>query len=140
MLKSIYSLFWLLFLILIYIGCAGSASGEKARQQKNYRATIGITYEPEFYGVLQTILVSKYQYLISRTEQSSREIYFETSWKDRPPFEDESETGIIGAQTRFIIRAKARHAGQYNIHLYAETQVLYESSEKWEPGPLSKML
>ncbi|MFQ5639080.1 MAG: hypothetical protein ACE5IR_13945, partial [bacterium] len=142
MVKSILYPLSLLLGLMLYTGCAGSSdSGKNGVSRKNYYTSIGISFRNEFFGILQHILVNKYQYDIARTEESPREIYFETGWKDRPVFSDEVKLHITAARTRIIVRAKSRgNVGQYKLHFYAETEVRYEIPQQWEPGPLSKML
>lgn len=140
MLKSIRYQWSLLLLLQLHTGCAGSDSGKSGTRRQSYYTQIGISFHNEFFGVLQHILVNKYQFQIARTEESPREIYLETAWKDRSVFADEVKMQITAAQTRFIVRGKLRHAGQYKLHLYANNEVQYEGNYQWEPGPVSKML
>ncbi len=140
MVKSILFRCVLLFFLMFYIGCAGSGSGTNDTGRRSYHTQIGTTYYNEFFGVSRMVLVNKYQYNVVRSEESTMEIYFETAWKDRPVFADEAAMQITAAQTKFIVRAKPRATGRFNIHLYAENQVRYMGSTRWEPALISDML
>ncbi len=138
--KSIICRWSFLFLIVLSTGCAGSGPGKSSSGTKSYSAQIGISYRAEIFGVTEHILLNKYRYQVSRQEESPRQIYFETAWKERSLFADEVEMRIMAAQTRIILRATARHIGQYKIHLYAENEFQYEESEGWHSGLMSKEL
>ncbi len=140
MIKSILYQTRSLCLLLFVVGCAGSGPGKNGPKIGSYSTSIGITFRNEYSGVLRYILVEKYKYLVIRSEESSREIYVETDWKDRPVFADEVDLRITAAQTKFIVKARLRHAGQYNVRFYAENQFQYNGRSFWEPGPVSNML
>ena len=128
------------FFMLLSAGCAGKGSGKNGNIGKSYSAQIGVSYRAEFFGVTQHILLNKYHYQVSREEESSRRIYFETAWKERALFADEIEMQIIAAQTRIILQATARHIGQYKIRFYAENEFQYEESGEWHSGLMRKEL
>jgi hypothetical protein len=130
----------IVLLVVLSTGCAGSGSGKSDTGGKSYSAQIGITYRAEFFGVTEHILLNKYQYQVGRQEEDPRQLYFETAWKERSVFADEVEMGITAAQTRIILRANARHIGQYKIQFYAENEYQYAASGEWRSGPMSKEL
>ena len=140
MVKSISYRGLILLLIFISTGCAGSGSGKNGAGGKSYSSQIGISYRAEIFGIIEHILLNKYRYQVSRQEESPRQIYFETTWKERSLFADEVEMRIMAAQTRIILRATARHIGQYKIQLFAENEIQYEESKKWHSGLMSKEL
>jgi hypothetical protein len=131
-----------LFVLLIVLstGCAGSGSGKSGTDGKSYSAQIGIAYQDEFWPVTRRVVLDRYQYQVTREEESPRQLYFETAWKERSVFADEVEMGITAAQTRIILRANARHIGQYKIQFYAENEYQYAASGEWRSGPMSKEL
>lgn len=139
--SRIYDCRWPVILLLFAVcaSCAGSGAGTKTRDRQAYNASLGISYRAEFFGVSQHILINKYQYQFIREEENPRLIYFQTAWKNRSVFADEVDMGIVAAQSRIRITAKARHAGQYSLDFYAENNVRYEGKDEWEPGPLSPM-
>ena len=101
---------------------------------------MGVSYRAEFAGVIRVFIEGKHQYVIIREEESSREIYIETDWKDRTLFRDEINQKILRARTRLIFRARVRHAGQYTIHMYADNEVILSGTDIWQTGPFSPML
>jgi hypothetical protein len=131
-----------LFVLLIVLstGCAGSGSGKSGTGGKSYSAQIGITYQDEFWAVTRRVVLDKYQYQVTREEESPRQLYFETAWKERSVFADEVKMGITAAQTRIIVRANARHIGQYKLQFNAENEYQYAASGEWRSGPMSKEL
>ncbi len=127
------------FLLLLYTGCAGSKTGNEGFRGNSYTTQLGVAFRDDFSGVANHILVNKYHYRIIRAEESSRQIYMETEWKNRAIFDDEVVMGITAAQTRFTITAQARHTGQYKLSFLGENQFQFVDATEWRRGPLSKM-
>ena len=138
MVKSILYPVSLLFLLLTYLGCAGSGSGTSG--SGNYSAPLGIAIRSDFFGVMQVILVNRRQYQQVRFEESPREIYFETAWKNRPVFADELALGIKAAQEKIIVRGITRRDAQCKVQFYAQNRFQFAARQAWDPGPLSKSL
>ncbi len=127
--------------VLFCIGCAPQSSGgTSALEQEQFSSSLGVSYGAEFAGVIRVIIEGKHQYVIIREEATSREIYMETDWKDRTLFQDEIDRNILSARTRLIFRARARHAGQYTIHMYANNEVILSGTDVWQTGSFSPML
>ena len=137
----------LLLLLPVFISCAGSAFKEKASSADYTAKRIELTKGEDFFNAAQLILASKFQYEIERTEQATPELYLETSWKNRYPFEDEIARGIVKARSRIILRARPHYIGPtdaadllFNLDFHAENEVLFEGKDEWERVPMSKML
>jgi hypothetical protein len=138
----------LILFLPIILGCAGSASNEKAFSATDYTARrIEPTKGEDFFIASQLILSSRFQYEIARTEEASQELYLETSWKNRYPFEDEIAAGIVEARARIILRARPSYIGPaataaqlYNLDFHAENEVRLEGKDEWLRLPMSKML
>ena len=126
-----------MLIVLLSSGCAGAGSGKNSSYGQSYYASIGDSFRGEFLGVTDQILVIKYRYELSRAEESPRQIYLETAWKDRAILADEVELGVGQAWTRIIIRANVRTTGRYKISLYAENEFQYEESGERRSGPIS---
>ncbi|MCI0693394.1 hypothetical protein L0337_15490 [candidate division KSB1 bacterium] len=146
--KRVLSFCKLILFLLFFLGCASSASREKAPSASDYVAKrIEPTKGEDFFIASQLILSSRFQYEIARTEETSQELYLETSWKNRYPFEDEIASGVVQARSRIILRARPSYIGPadpaaqlYNLDFHAENEVLLESKDEWLRLPMSKML
>jgi hypothetical protein len=130
------------------ISCAGSASSEKPSSAVDYVAKrIEPTKGEDFFSSSNLILTSRFQFEIARTEATTQELYLETVWKNRYPFEDEIAGGVVQARSRIILRARPSYIGPtdqadllYNLDFYGENEVLLSGTEEWSRLPLSKML
>jgi len=133
----------LLFLVaLLQAGCAGTA-GKERMSQVVYTADLGIATSFDFRDKTERFL-SKYQYQIQRYEEFGDRLYIETIWKDRIPFEDEQELGIVEARSRFILQAVPRvrtGAGTKlnRVQFTGQNQLRFQGSDVWAAGPLTKM-
>jgi len=146
MLKSFLSV-ELCFLIPILIGCAGSGSSSRSGgdSSSSYIANVGTATSYDVRDKTQR-LIYKHHYVVFRAEESQDMIYFETEWKDRAPFQDEEEGGILEARTRFILEARPRIRAEVagssdlnNVRLIFENLVLRESSPEWIYLPMTAM-
>ena len=127
--------------IFCSIGCSPQNSGGASAQGQNqFSSSLGVSYRAEFAGVIRVFIEGKHQYVIIREEETSREIYIETDWKDRTLLQDEIDQKILSAKTRLIFRARARHAGQFTIHMYADNEVILSGTDIWQTGSFSPML
>ena len=71
------------------------------------------------------------------------QIYFESDWRYRGPFDDELELGIVDARTRLTINATPRTRGGmdlYTVRMMAETQVRFEDVNEYVIVPMTDML
>ncbi|MCI0693395.1 hypothetical protein L0337_15495 [candidate division KSB1 bacterium] len=143
MLKSIFSL-GLCLLIPFLIDCAGSSSGGSTPSH-TYIANVGTATSFDVNEKTRR-LIDKHQYVVFRYEQSQDMIYFETEWKERAPFQDEQDSGILQARTRFILEARPRirvevagSSDLNNVRLIFENMVLFESSPDWQYVPMTAM-
>lgn len=134
----------LLFILLPLItGCSGSKS---LRFDARYTASLGIATTRDFYNESIPIL-TRYNYLIEKSEEYGTTYYLETRWSAGPPFADEEEIGVLQARTRIILRAKARQvtsrsnvARRLNqVVLTAENEVTFGDDDKWHKIPLTDM-
>lgn len=143
MIRYFYCRLWMVLsgcALLFSMSCSPLSFDGSGLEQKQFSSPLGVSYRAEFAGVIRVIIESKYQYIIIREEESSREIYMETDWRDRTPLEDEIKQNILATRTRFIFRARPRHAGQYTIHMYADNEVIIRGTDLWQTGSFSPML
>ena len=125
----------ILIFMFLSVGCFGSIQNGSISQ--NYYAQIGVAYRSNFIGVTDHVLFNKHRYTINREEESNRQIYLETAWKDRPVFSDEIEMDITAARTRIILKAEVRQTGLYRISFYAENKFQHKINKEWQRGPIS---
>lgn len=128
----------ILIFMFLSVGCFGSI--QNGSYSENYYAQIGVAYRSNFIGVTDHVLFSKYRYILNREEESSRLIYLETAWKDRPVFSDEIKMDITAARTRIILKAEVRPTGLYKISFHAENKFQHKINKEWQRGPISAEL
>lgn len=142
MLKTSYLLSIILALVIL-LSC--SSSMKKESLSTDYSANLGTATSYDFKEKTQRLLM-RYQYELVRFEETSDQIYYETEWKNRTPFDDELELGIVEGRTRFTINAHPRGrigvggADLNVVRLFGENMVRYEGSDEWLRVPMSKML
>ena len=126
--------------LLFLNNCSSTISNGSSSNLGQYSKPLGVSYRAEFAGVIRVVIENKHQYVIIRQEETARDVYIETDWKERNVFEDEQEKDIISARTRLIFRARPRHAGQYTIHMFADNEVIIKGMGNWQQGYFSPML
>ena len=126
--------------LLFLNNCSSTISNGSSSNLGQYSKPLGVSYRAEFAGVIRVVIENKYQYVIIRQEETARDVYIETDWKERNVFEDEEEKDIVSARTRLIFRARPRHAGQYTIHMFADNEVIIKGMGSWQQGFFSPML
>ena len=126
--------------LLFLNNCSSTISNGSSSNLGQYSKPLGVSYRAEFSGVIRVIIENKHQYVIIRQEETARDVYIETDWKERNIFEDEQEKDIVAARTRLIFRARPRHAGQYTIHMFADNEVIIKRMGNWQQGSFSPML
>lgn len=137
------SLLTLILALIIILGCG--SSGRKKSNTMTYRRNVGKAFPLDMKEKTERIL-NKFNYTVVRREETYEQIYYETDWRYRSPFEDESELNIADARTSLTVNAVPRTRGGmpganlYNVHLSAENEVRFEGSEEWVRVPMSNML
>jgi hypothetical protein len=126
--------------LLFLNNCSSTISNGSSSNLGQYSKPLGVSYRAEFAGVIRVVIENKHQYVIIRQEETARDVYIETDWKERNVFEDEEEKDIVSARTRLIFRARPRHAGQYTIHMFADNEVIIKGMGSWQLGSFSPML
>lgn len=80
----------------------------------------------------------KNHYLVQLIDESLDRSYLETAWKDRLPFEDEQEAGVVQAKSRIILegrsRMRATGSATLKVKFKGENQLLYQNGLNWETG------
>ncbi|HHS14254.1 MAG TPA: hypothetical protein ENN03_10890 [bacterium] len=127
-----------------FFACSGTGPGMKKRLI-TYNSRVGTGTGTDIKTKTQRIFI-KHQFQVVRFEETYDEIFFETDWKYRVPFEDEYELNVADARTRIIIRSNPRtrtYASGYDLHtvtMIGENQVRYAGSQEWMNKPMSDML
>ena len=75
--------------------CSSTISNSSSTDLYHYSASLGVSYRAEFSGVIRVIIENKHQYVIIRQEETARDVYIETDWKERNVFEDEKEKDAV---------------------------------------------
>jgi len=130
---------------LILGGCAGTYQSKKKSDLTTFNTKVGVATAIDIKEKTRRLL-DRYHYQVVRFEETYDEIYIETQWSYRTPFEDEYNQGIVNTRTRFIIVTNPRtrsYAGGVDLHLVnvrGENQVRYVDSDNWVNSPISDML
>lgn len=127
----------------IITGCSGSKS---LNVKSTFTATLGLATTMDFFDESIPIL-TRYNFLIEKSEERGNSIHIETSWRIGPPLDDEVQIGVLQTRSRIILRARAREvtsrskiAGRLNqVALTAESEVRFDETDKWTKIPLSIM-
>lgn len=106
-----------LLLGILSSGCAGRLSS-----QGDVERTVGRATLRDIVVEVPTTL-RRQGYVLYTTRRTERTVYFETSWRTRPPFEDEAESGASAARTRLVVRGREAGGNFYSLKLHAENQL-----------------
>jgi hypothetical protein len=123
-------------------GCALFASGGGG--PSSYRTDAG---RATLYDISRRTdeWLNRNQYVIERRSSSPAQLTIQTQWKSRYPFDDEIKAGVVEAQTRLRINARATRraaAGSADLRLVqvsAENMVRMADSLNWRHGYMTPM-
>ncbi len=117
---------------------AGCATGGVSSQNANlWREDMGRVTRATLETGLDKI-VRKYALQIARTQDSSREIYYETIWTEREVMADEQTQGVTHARNRILLKGRRLEStmggsGVYRITWELENEVTSMGIEGWHP-------
>lgn len=124
------------------VACAASG-GAGGAQPATYKTSLGTTPIATFARQVPRIL-NLHQYQIERQDSSTALMTIYTRWKERFPLQDEAESGVTEARTRFTVTARARSrtggtADVRVVELMAENMVLRGDTLAWHSGVMTPM-
>jgi hypothetical protein len=78
-------------------------------------------------------ILERHQFQIVRHD-GPPDVYYETQWQQREPFDDERALGAVRAQSRILLKARQRNdtwakAVAYTVDFYLENQVRHEGGD-----------
>ena len=113
-----------LLLLLFATACAGGGA-----MRANVTRQLGIATRTNIDTYTRRIL-QRHQYVIQR-EALETNMYYETQWRPRTPFDDERELGATSAETRILIRARprSREAETYTASMTFENRLQLQNGE-----------
>ncbi len=123
---------------LLCVIAAGCATGGVSSQSANlWREDMGRVTRVTLETGLDKI-VRKYALQIARTQDSSREIYYETLWTEREVLADEEARGVTHARNRILVKGRRLEStmandGVYRITWELENEVTSMGAEGWHP-------
>lgn len=124
----------LLLCVSMTAACATGAGS--AADTARFERDVGTGSAADVMEKTQKVLRQHQFEVRERTEPPN--IFIETHWRDRAPFEDEAALGIRAAQSRIVVRARARGntpLGElYAVNVAIETRVLPAGSTEWSPN------
>ncbi|MFC1564427.1 hypothetical protein ACFL6G_05785 [candidate division KSB1 bacterium] len=120
---------------LFLIQCAGGTT----KSTSGYRETIG-DYRRGDISFQTRKLLEKYGFEFERFEAGSAgDIYIETRWKTRTPYDEEAANGVISARTKIIIRGRdtgrslnfTSNETMYKAVFETENDVMLTGQREW---------
>jgi hypothetical protein len=102
---------------LLLLACSGTLA-----RLGTVEHTIGRASAHDIMTEVPAVL-RRHGYAIYEAREDGSNLYIETGWQDRAPFDDEAEQGVDYARTRFIARARMSAPGIYELRISAENQV-----------------
>jgi hypothetical protein len=136
--KKVILLFAFAFAMVFY-GCATTGNSSET----SYRANLGTATQPDIVRIIPNMF-SRYNFSIYRQEVTGDGIWFESEWKERDLFEDESVMGASDARTRITVTARSRTAQASSLHrvnLEIENHLRVEDedgSEYWDRSTITE--
>ena len=126
-----------------FAGCSATNSSVKKENSTSYTAKAGKATALDFKKETSNILTNRFSYQIVRTEETTDQIYFETNWQYRVPFEDEKILGIADARSRIKVNArpriKFRQEEPWPVTVICDNEVRLQNSQAWIEMPLTDM-
>lgn len=119
-----------MLLCMLAAACAGRGTdADRAR----FARDIGPASTRDAYEKSMKV-VRQHQFQVER-ETAPPNLYIETRWRDRAPFDDEQARGIVAAQVRMIVRGTPRTGGAQgdvvNVQVNIENRVQLMGSPDW---------
>lgn len=120
---------------------AGCATGGVSSQSREiWREDMGRVTRATLETGLDKV-VRKHALQIVRTQDSSREIYYETLWVTREVLAEEEARGVTNARNRILLKGRRLEstmggAGVYRITWEVENEVTSVGVEGWHPDAL----
>ncbi|MCP4726498.1 MAG: hypothetical protein GY863_15745 [bacterium] len=135
-----------LFSAFLLIQCAGG--GATTASRSGYKKTLG-DFRKAGIRLKSRNLIVKNGFEIEREEgvedDDIGDIYINTRWKTRTPFEDEKANNIISARTRITIRGRSSQrslnmtSGErlFKVEFDTEGEVMIQGQNEWVKQPYS---
>lgn len=125
-----------LALTLSLMACATGSS----QQNAHFARDLGLATAAETVEKARLVL-GLHQFEI-RQEEPAPNIYIETRWRERTPFEDEQAMGLTRAQVRAIVRARPRSGTSqmgevYTVDMVVEQRVSSALNSNWTFGTMT---
>ena len=120
--------------LVLFFGCSGTY--QKKTNPTEFNANVGTATAYDIKEKTRRLLM-RYQYEIVREEHTYDQEYFESEWKNRRPFEDEIDLGIVAGRSRLTINAIPRTrtaitgSDLYVVRVYGENMVRFQGSDEW---------
>ncbi|MFC1492486.1 hypothetical protein ACFL6O_00885 [candidate division KSB1 bacterium] len=130
----------------ILIQCAGGGAATSSRS--GYKKSIGDYRRMDIMDKSKNLL-GKYGFEIEREEDGTAgDIYIETRWKVRTPFDIEKTDNVMSARTKIIIRARGTQRSVnmvegerlFKAEFDTENEVMIQGQNEWVKQPYSEEL
>jgi hypothetical protein len=112
-------------LAAVIAGCSGAMQANTAATATRFERGLGMASARDVMDKTSKV-IRQHQFEVFRSENPPN-LYLETHWRTRAPFEDEEKLGVTSAQTRVIMRAQQRTTSSladfYSVDLTIENRV-----------------
>jgi len=141
MVKIKYLLCAALLVLILMAGCSATSSSTGEENPTTYVKKVGKATAKDFKRKTEKVLTRRFYYQIVRHESNSDQIYYETNWKYRNPFEDEQSLGIGEARTMIIVEARprVRFRGEepWVVTMTCNNEVRLQNNQEWVRIPMT---
>ena len=140
---KINSLLTVIIAFIMLFGC--SSTHKKKMNPTEFTANIGTATAYDIKTKTRRLLM-RYQYEIVREEFSYDQLYFESEWRNRAPFDDEIDMGIVEGRMRITINAVPRTRSSITgndlnvVRVYGENMVRFQGSDEWVRLAMTNMV
>jgi hypothetical protein len=122
-----------LFTVVLLAGCASAGRSGTDANTARFERAVGTGSAPDVMTRSQKV-IRQHQFEVRQLAEPPN-IYIETEWRNRSPFEDEVGLGVMTAQTRLIVRARQRATTPlgpvFGVNVAFENRVRMMGSEDW---------
>jgi hypothetical protein len=124
----------ILLLASVLAACSAATTANAPGTATRFERGLGVASARDVMDKTVKV-IRQHQFEVFRTENPPN-LYLETHWRSRAPFDDEQMQGVTAAQTRVIMRAAPRGTSTlaefYSVDLTIENKVQRGGSETWD--------
>lgn len=140
--KKMLGILSVLLLLFGFLSCSSTKSGKTRENPVRFKERIGRVTKVDFQNKSRMVLVSRHHFQYEREENSEGQLYVETLWRFRTPFDDELASNVSEARSKIILTAYPREltnpAGLWVASIEGRNEVKLEGGQGWVTLPLTE--